>query len=418
MRIFKRRIYMDYAAATPLENGAEKAMRKYARAHFGNAGSLHREGILAKNSLENAREDVADFFTAHSDEIVFTGGGTEANNIAIQGVFAELSYRLNGGRTSVLTEMRPPLMAGLSAYHAITSEIEHSSVKDVFAELEKRGLAVTYVGVSSDGHIDSKAVKNALRENTILVSIMHSNNEIGTVQPIREIAKTIRGFRKEKNEAAKIGERYPLFHTDAIQSALYMNVRPDALGVDLLTASPAKMYGPKGVGILYVRRGTPLAPIMYGGGQERVLRPGTENVAGAIGAAATFSLAAVRRDKESARLYALREYFTGKIQAAFPDAVINGDGEVLPHILNVSFPGFDNEEIVLRLDAEGISCSTKSACKSAGEEVSYVVAALGVGHYPESAVRFSMGRGTRKRDIRHTIGALKKIFSIMERAGK
>lgn len=393
---------MDYAAATPLDARVVRAMQKYESAYFGNAGSLHREGVDASRALESARKSVADVLTAHPDEIIFTGGGTEANNIAIQGVFAALT---DGGATSVT----------LKEYHAITSVIEHSSVKDMFVALEKRGLLVTYIGVSADGHINQKEVKDALRENTVLVSIMHGNNEIGAIQPIREIAKIIRNFRKNKvkDQGSKIKDVYPLFHTDAAQSALYMNVRPDALGVDMLTISPAKMYGPKGVGVLYVRRGTHIAPVIFGGWQERGLRPGTENVAGAIGAATAFSLATVMREKESARVSTIRDYFVSEIALTFPNAIINGTGDVLPHILNVSFPVFDNEEVVLRLDAKGIACSTKSACKSAGEEVSYVVVALGEGHYPEGAVRFSIGGRTRKKDIDRTIGALKEILRIM-----
>lgn len=403
MRFLGKRIYMDYAAATPLDARVLREMQKYGRINFGNAGSLHLDGVNAHCALESARKNVADILTAHHDEIIFTGGGTEANNIAIQGVFAALT---DGGRTSVT----------LKEYHAITSVIEHSSVREVFAALEKRGLAVTYIGVSADGHIDPKEVRDALRENTVLVSIMHGNNEIGTIQSIREIAKIIRNFRKNKvkDNESKIKYVYPLFHTDAAQSAQYMNVRTDALGVDMLTMSPAKMYGPKGVGVLYVRRGTNVAPIMFGGGQERGLRQGTENVTGAIGAATAFSLAAAAREKESARLRVLREHFVSEIARTFPNAIINGTGEVLPHILNVSFPGFDNEEIVLRLDAKGIACSTKSACKSAGEEVSYVVAALGDGHYSESVVRFSFGRATTRADIFRTVRAIKESLAVMK----
>ena len=389
-----KRIFLDHAATTPLDKEVKKVMDTYALKHFGNPSSLHREGVIARKAVEEARGQVARFFGALPEEVIFTGGGTEANNIAVLGVFEELV------RSGV----------ALNECHAITSTIEHSSVLEVFRALERKGLVVTYVGVNGTGAVSPKEIRGSLRENTKLVSIMHANNEIGTIEPIQEIAKEVRHFRERH------GGVYPLMHTDACQILCFFSQSVRALGVDMLSASAQKVYGPKGVGALFVRKETPLAPLMHGGGQERGLYPGTENVAGIAGFAQALAIAGKLQKKESLRLSKLRAYFLGRLKIIFPEHVVNGDAEEqLPHIVNISFPGFDQEELVLRLDAKGVAVAARSACKEQGEGVSYCVQALGEGHYSESAVRFSMGRETTRKDIDHTLQALKEIFKIITR---
>jgi len=385
-----KRIFLDHAATTPLAKEVKKTMDIYAAEQFGNPNSLHREGVVARRAVEDARAEAARFFGALPEEIVFTGGGTEANNMAIRGVFEELEQ--SG--------------TALADCHAITSVIEHSSVLEVFQALESKGLAVTYAGVDGSGGVCVQEIKEALRANTKLVSIMYANNEIGTIQPVHEIAKAVRHFRGGREDG------YPLVHTDACQAlqCLPVGVRP--LGADLLSASAQKVYGPKGVGLLFVKRGTPFAPIMYGGGQERGLRPGTENVAGIAGFGRALAMTAQVRGKECARQSSLRAYLVSELKTAFPDAVLNGDSEdQLPHIVSVSFPGVDQEELVLRLDAKGVAVAARSACKEKDLDVSYTVAALGEKHHPGSAIRFSIGRETRKRDLNFTVKTLKNIFT-------
>jgi len=385
-----KRIFLDHAATTPLEKEVKKVMDIYATKHFGNPGSLHKEGVTGREAILAARFSAAQFLGALPEEIIFTAGGTEANNIAILGVFEELFH--SG--------------VSLRECHAITSVIEHPSVLVVFQALERKGLSVTYVSVNDGGAVSAKEIRESLRENTKLVSIMHANNETGTKEPITEITKAVRHFK------GKSGNMYPLVHTDACQTLMLSSQTVRALGVDMLSASAQKVYGPKGVGMLYVKKGTPIAPIMYGGGQERGLRPGTEHVAGIAGFARALSITEKLREKECLRLGRLRAYFLARLETFFPECVINGDTkEQMPHIVNVSFPGFDQEELVLRLDAKGVAIAARSACGERDEDVSYVIQALGPGHYPESAVRFSMGRSTGRQDIDHILRALKEIFN-------
>jgi len=386
-----KRIYLDNAATTPLDKKVKKAMDKASCEIFGNPSSVHKEGIAARTAIEDARAKVADFFDAHSDEIFFTSGGVESNNLAILGVFKALEKN----------------NIKFNDCHAITSAIEHSSVLDTFRSLESMGLAVTYVGVNEKGIIDPKDIKESLKPETRLVSIMYANNEVGSVQPIQEIAKVVRDYKKEKSGV------YPFFHTDAAQALNYLDVNVLKLGVDMLSGSASKIYGPKGAGMLFVKRNTDISPIVYGGGQEGALRPGTENTSSIVGCGEAVSVTAKIKEKETARMKNLNQYFISEINKNFPEAVINSNEEGLPNIVNVSFPNTESEELVLRLDAKGIACAGKSACKTEDEEVSYVVNALGEGHYPESAARFSMGRDTRKGDINYVVRTLKAIFDII-----
>lgn len=385
-----KRIYMDYAAFAPIEKQVQKIMCGELSCMTGNPGALHAEAKRSRQSMEAARADVARYLGAHADEIIFAGSGTEANLLAIAGVCGIKNTK------------------DLSKYHAITSVIEHPSVLGVFDSLEKQGLSVTKIGVNKKGVVDSTEVKHALRENTLLVSVMYANNEIGTVQPIRDIAKSVRRYRKDRSA------QYPLMHTDACQALNYLDTNVLKLGVDFLSANGTKIYGPSGVGLLYARRDAPIAPLLYKGSQERGIRSGTEYIAGMRGFAEALRITSAIKEKETARMRRLSTFFITECVRRFSHCVVNGTSDnQLPNIVNISFPPHDNEELVLRLDANGIAVSARSACKSTEDTVSYVVQALGSGHYPKSAIRFSMGRGTKKRDLARVVDMLESIFTTM-----
>jgi cysteine desulfurase len=297
----------------------------------------------------------------------------------------------------------------LNKSHIIVSAIEHASVLQPAKELEKRGeVALTVLPVDKDGVVDLKVLKESLRPETILVSIMFANNEIGTIQPIKEIAKILRDFRRERG-LNKDHANYPYFHTDACQATRFFDLDTRKLGVDLMTINANKMYGPKGGGALYVRRGVKVAPLLYGGGQEGTLRSGTENVSGIVGLAKAFVLATKFRDKETKNLNKLRDYAIKKIQKEIPGTILNGSAtNRLPNNLNFTFPGVDAEWLVLQLDAKGISCSTGSACSFNTKDESYVIMALGKTEADaKSSVRFSLGRETTKSDLDILIKYLK-----------
>ena len=384
----KKRIYCDYAAATPIDSRVSRAMRKAERI-YANPSSLHGDGTLARRRIDAARETVARFLHALPDEIIFTSGGTEGNAIAIFGTCAALPKNL-------------------SHYHAVTTAIEHPSVLEAFRALEEKGLSVTYVGVDESGHVSEKDIKSAIRGNTMLVSVMHANNEIGTIQPIADIGRLILKIRKTR------GGVYPLFHVDACQSAALVPVTAHTFHADLITITLSKLYGPRGAGILYARRNVPVIPLFAGGSHERGLRPGTENLPAIVGAEEAVRITTRVREKEYKRLSDIREYFLASLAHVLSknSYQVNGGGEVVPHIANVSFVGCDAEEMLFRLDAAGISVGTKSACQAEDEGLSYVVKALGGNHDARSAVRFSFGRSTTKKDIAHIVREIKKARTI------
>jgi len=394
---------MDNAATTPVDRAVLKVMLPYLQGKFGNPSSIHVEGAEAKKALEFSRKKIALILQAHSDEIIFTSGGTESNNLAIFGV------------VRALEKTGTPI----SKMHFITSLIEHSSVLECFRELEELGAKVDYAPVKENGVIDPRVIAKLLKPETVLVSIGYANNEIGTIQPIREISKVLRNFPENKNLKTEIGsrseKRRPVFHCDASQAPLYLDCMVTRLGVDLMTLDGHKMYGPKGVGFLYVKRGTRLSPILHGGGQERGTRSTTENVSGIVGLAHAFEIAAAKRKKESARLAKLRDYCYSNIlqNIGIERVVVNGDlKDRLPNNINISIPGLDTEFAVLKLDAAGIACSTKSSCLGS-DGGSYVVRALGRGGSAEtralSTLRFTFGRDTTKNDVNYLVKVLTKI---------
>ncbi|MDO8620558.1 MAG: cysteine desulfurase family protein [bacterium] len=391
-----KRIYMDYASTTPLDPRVGKVMEPFFTKSFGNPSSIHAEGVVAKKALDNARTNVARCLEAHADEIVFTSGGTEANNLAIFGV-------VNFFTRSDL--VKP---------HIVTTNIEHSSVLEPLKELERKGRAeVTYVPVEENGIVKAENILSAIHPNTVLISVQYANNEIGTIQPIRKIGQLLSSVKGQRSKVKGREKVYPLFHVDACQAPLYLRCLVNALGVDLLTLDAHKIYGPKGVGALYVRRGTPLSPILLGGGQERGLRSTTENIPAIVGFAEALRIATTEREKESLRIGKLRDQLHSDIlqNVGMTKVIFNGDiKERLPNNLNISFFGVDTEFLTLRLDAEGIAVSTKSSCLK-DEKESYVVSALGgTKERARCSLRFTLGRFTTKKEIERCARVLSTLL--------
>jgi cysteine desulfurase len=377
-------IYLDHAATTPLRPEAREAMEPFLGGVYGNPSSLHAVGQEARRALDDARDRVAAALGARAEEVVFTSGGTEADNMALVGRF--LTER----------ERRP---------HLVTVATEHHAVLDACRFLEGLGAEVTLLPVDGEGSVDPDDVRRALTSRTGLVSVMHANNEIGTVSPLAEIAAITR-------EAG-----VPL-HTDAVQTVGALPLDLATLGVDLLSLSAHKFYGPKGAGALLVRRGTRLQPLQQGGGQERGRRAGTENLAGIVGMARALELALAEREAEAARQAALRDRLIGGIRAVVPDVLLNGHPtRRLPNNANLAFPGLEAEVLLLNLDLEGVAASAGSACTAGSLEPSHVVQALG--RPPEivrGSLRLTLGQGTTAEEIDIVIDRLGGIVSRLRRS--
>ncbi len=401
-----KRRYFDYAATTPLDTNVARAIRRVQR-KVGNASSVHSFGRAAAQQLDAAREVVARFLEADFHDILFTSGATEANNIAIAGLIERFANK------------RPALVP-----HVITSTIEHSSVRETIAHLEREGrIEVTWVDVDADGLVAVQDIKAALRDTTVLVSVMYANNEIGTIQPIRKIGKMVAkanaAREREIMQRKTMGERdlsfgafeKIYFHTDAVQAAAFLDMSVLRLHVDMLSFSAHKIYGPQGVGVLYVKAGTPLTALMHGRGQELSVRPGTYNLAGIVGCARACEVVMRRRDADVRRLTRLRDTLRELLTREFPDAVLNGSVEErLCNNLNISFLGHEQEVLVHQLDARGIAVSAGSACASGAVEVSHVMRALtDDAARSMSALRITMGRQTTMRDVRACVTALRQI---------
>lgn len=377
------RVYLDHAATTPVDPRVLEAMLPYFAEKAGNASSLHSWGQEARTAVEEARAEIARTLGAQPSEIVFTSGATEADTLAVLGVAWALEDR---GR------------------HIVTSTIEHHAVLEPCRWLERRGYQVTYVPVGRDGIVDPDDVRRALRPDTILVSIMAANNEIGTLQPIAEIGRIAREWGIP-------------FHTDATQVVGALPVDVEAFHVDLLSMSSHKRYGPKGVGALYVRTGTPLEPVQRGGSHERGRRGGTENVPGIVGFAAALRLARETMEEERDRLTALRDRLIQE-SLAIPGAALNGHPtRRLPNNVNLSVEGTDSQSLVIGLDLHGVAASSGSACASGSLEPSHVLLALGLP--PErasSAVRLTLGRTTTPEDVEYAVGALREVVARLREA--
>jgi cysteine desulfurase len=372
------RIYLDHAATTTVRPEAVAAMVPLLGGAY-NPSSLHAEGRAARAALDDAREAVARVLGASPREIVFTGGGSESDVMAIVGA---ARAQIDRGRLLV------------------TTAIEHHAVMHAFDVLERDDWRVTRLGVDRRGLVDPDAFARALSPGTTVASVMLANNEIGVVQPVAELAALAR-------------ERGVVFHTDAIQAAGWLPLDVDALGVDLLSLSGHKFNGPKGVGVLYVRGGTPLEPLIVGGGQEHGLRAGTENVAGIAGFAAALRLAEAERPTIAPRITALRDRLEAGVRAAFPDAVVNGAGAPrLPNSLSVAFADLPSDALLIRLDLEGIAASAGSACAAGSLEPSHVTAALGLDERRRlGVIRFSLGRATTAAEVDEVLRRLPLVVA-------
>lgn len=397
-----RKIYLDYASSV-----------------LPNPSSIHAEGVEVKKKLENARKKIANILKTQANNIIFTSGGTESNNLAIQGVV--FSWLENNH------EILP---------HIITTNIEHSSVLETFRLLQKRKLVqISIVPVEKNGIVDPKKIKKEIKENTILISVMYANNEIGTIQPIKEIAKEIRHFRKifksnfsqvlgspresawpdhSKKYFSKFSEIFPVFHTDAVQAVNYLDLNVEKLGVDLLSFSGSKIEGARKIGVLYKRKSTPLVNIFGGGDQEFGLRPGTENVEDIVLLARVLEINEKLKEKENKRLIKLRDYFFKKILALDSKIEINGDlKNRLPNNINISIPKIPSDLLVIELSTYGICASEKSACQSGDKKGSYVIEAIS--GKSKGSLRLSLGKKTTKKDIDYTIRSLSLILKKLKK---
>ena len=394
-----KKTYLDNAATTPVDKKVLSAMKKYWAGDFANPSSIHSMGVSAKIVLQKVRKTIADLIGGHDREIIFTSGGTEANNLAIFGLVNNL---LKYGKK-------------YSEIHLITTEIEHSSILECFKKLETLGAKIDYLNVDENGFVNPKDLREMVKPETLLVSVGYANSEIGTIQPIKEIIKEIRYSRKEFGRE-KIA--MPYFHSDASQTGLYLNMNIEELGIDLMTLDAQKMYGPKGVGALFVRDGIKIEPMFFGGDQERGLRSGTENISLIVGMAYAFELARKNYKKESERLIKIRDEFFAGVKKFVPSAVLNGSMESrLPNNINISIPGKDGEMMVFRLDEAGIICSSASACASGSGE-SVVVRKIAektsaskseIDDRAKSTLRFSMGKDTKIVDIKKLLKILQKL---------
>ncbi len=374
----QQRIYLDYAATTPLDSRVAATMLPYLTDHFGNPSSLHATGRRARRAVEDARETIALTLGCQPTEVLFTSGGTESDNTAILGI------------------ARAQRAAG-RGNHVVASQIEHHAVLHACARLEAEGFRVTYAPANAEGIVDPLAVARSLTPDTVLVSVMAVNNEIGTIQPVREIAAACR-------------QRGILVHTDAVQAFGSLPVDVPAWGVDSLSLTAHKCYGPKGVGVLVLRHGVSLQPLLAGGGQEREQRPGTENVAGIVGMAEALRLAHAERAPRSAHALALRRRLEDGIAARMPWTHRNGHPtERVPGIANVSFPGISNETLLLNLDLAGVDVSNGAACTAGTVEPSHVLLALGESPAAaSSALRFSLGKETTGEEIDRALTILER----------
>ncbi|MFQ6073452.1 MAG: cysteine desulfurase NifS [Methanosarcinales archaeon] len=372
-----KRIYMDHGATSRVDPEVVKAMQPYFTEYFGNASSLHSFGREAKKVLEDSREKVANFIGAKKNEIIFTAGGTESDNMAIKGVAYKNRKKGN---------------------HIITSAIEHPAVIETCKYLEKQGFEVTYLPVYSEGIVRVEDLENAITDKTILITIMHANNEIGTIQPIEEIGK----IAKEKDI---------YFHTDAVQSVGKIPVDVDAMNIDLLSISSHKIYGPKGVGALYIRKGTKIEPLVHGGGHEFGLRSTTENIPGIVGLAKAIELRKERMQEDLEKLTPLRDYLIRGVLTNIEESYLNGHlTQRLPNNANFYFKYIEGESLILNLDRKGIAASTGSACSSTKLEPSHVLLAIGL--KPEDAhgsLRLTLGRENTKKEVEYVLEALMEV---------
>ncbi len=394
----KKRTYLDHASTTPMDSEVLAVMRDIYASKYFNPGSLAREGVAAKALVADARKRVSKLISAQPGQIYFSRGGTESISTAIQGV---VHRTIRTGFTGTP--------------HIITTTVEHPAVLETVAALESRGIcSVTKLAVSADGIISLDELKKSLRPETVLVSVQYANNEIGSIQPITEIAKVVRQFKKQRDPDYSLSTiSYPLLHTDAVQAVNYLDLHVDRLGVDLLSISGSKIYGPKASGLLFVRRRDIIDPVLFGGGQEGGVFPGTEDVAIISGFARSLEVTREIFSSESARLTTLRDRIITSLQS-IPDITLNGSTtDRLPNNIHISVSGIESERLVLELDAAGFAVSSKSACKSDVEGISHVLAAIGktISQIIRADIRISLGRSTTSCDINRFIDVFQKTVT-------
>lgn len=394
-----QRIYLDHSATTPIDKKVLKTMLPYLQDKFGNPSSIHQIGREAMDGVNTARAQVASFLNSKPDEIVFTSGSTESNNLAIKGLVESLLQRQD--------------LNSRHLFHIITSTIEHHAVLESYKELKEGRIEVTYIPVQQNGVVDYKKVKNAIRDNTVLVSIMYVNNEVGAIQPISEIGRIIKKINKDKaknkntNHSPKI-----YFHTDAKQAVNFLDCDTQKLNVDLLSFSGHKIYGPKGVGVLFVKDGTPIVSLQKGGHQENNLRSGTLNVPGIVGlgqAIALLEKSVVAKNNK--KIGKLRDMLIAGIQKNIPDCVFNIDTQIaVPSHAHISFLGTEGESILLALDAYGIAVSTGSACSAKDLQASHVLLAMDINkEKAHNSIRFSLGKNNTTEEVKKVLKVLPPI---------
>ncbi len=384
----KRTIYLDHAAATPIDPRVLVAMKPYFTLNFYNPSATYLAAKSVKSDLDKARSSVASWLGTRPGNVIFTAGGTEANNLAIFGI-----------------------AQNFPGSHIVSSELEHESILNPIKHLQKTGINNTLVSPNPDGVIDTDRITQAITDNTVLVTIMYANNEIGTIQNIKKISREVSKIRTLRQ---KFGNKLPIYlHTDACQGAAYLDLHVARINVDMMTLNGGKIYGPKQSGILYVNSQVKLSPSTYGGGQEHGMRSGTENVAGSIGFATALNLVQSDRASERIRLQKLQSLFISELTKNIPNIIVNGSiKHRLPNNIHVTIPNSDNERLVFGLDEVGIQCAAGSACSASNDEPSHVLKSLGLSDkIARSSLRFSLGKSTTETDIHNTVSALAKIVA-------
>lgn len=401
--IFQKQVYLDHASTTPMDSQVFSVMRQMIKKSYGNAGGMYPLAVRTKQVIEQSRRKVAMILHTTADHIIFTRGGTEANNLAVLGVVDHFR---------VENPTRLP--------HLITTLIEHDSILQTCKHLEKTGQAsVTYIPCDAQGIVIVDEIKKVLTPDTILISVMYANNEIGTIQPIREIAKLIRWWKKQQTTSLSGDKKmtYPLLHTDAIQAVNYCDINSLLLGVDFMTLSGSKIYGPKAVGALFIKDLKTLDPIIFGGGQEFGLRSGTEDSALITGFAKALQISEEKKEKEIVRLTILRDYITTELLSDSRITLNGSKTDRLPNNINISISGFSSEQLVIWLAEKGFAVSSKSACQSDSDEESHVISALRnaqgiISNSEEGSLRITLGRNTTLKNIKNFIKILKDIIKI------
>lgn len=400
--ILSKTVYLDNASTTPMDGRVFSVMKKVIQHTYGNPGGMYQLGIETKKIITDARSQIARLLGTTSDTIVFTRGGTESNNMAILGMINNFKERY------------PNIIP-----HIITSVIEHDSVLKTCLYLGNNQLAkISYIPCNQDGIIDIAELKKTLRPETILITVMYANNEIGTIQPIREITKLVRWYKKQLKEKKElvISDQYPLVHTDAIQAVNYCDINVARLGVDMMTFSGSKIYGPKSIGGLFVKNKTLIDPIIFGGGQELGLRPGTEDSAMIVGLATALQISQEVKEKEVARLTVLRDRLISEL---LKDERITLNGsryDRLPNNINITVKGYTGESLVIQLAEAGFAVSSKSACQSDSDDESHVIVALrkaqGItGNSEEGSLRITLGRSIKEKEVKRFLKIFQEIIS-------